>query len=73
MSATDFSNVVSRLALRHRPDLLDYWSGALSAQRTPWWSVTQTNDQFTLFGEDDSTYLVARYENGRLYFKRHVY
>ena len=73
MPASDFTNLLSRLNLRHRPDLLEYWSRALHAQSTPWWTVTVTNDHNTVFGERPSTYLVARYEKGRLYFKCHVY
>ena len=59
--------------LRHRADLLQYWPSALHAQDAAWWTVTATNDSDTLFGEQSSTYLVARYESGRLFFKRHVY
>ena len=73
MSESEFTNLAIRLNLRHRPDLLEYWSSALRAQSTPWWIVTETNDQNTVFGERPSTYLVGRYENGRLYFKCHVY
>ena len=69
----DFVALVQQLGLRHRADLLEYWPSALRAQDATWWTVTATNDSDTLFGEQSSTYLVARYESGRLFFKRHVY
>jgi hypothetical protein len=73
ISRQDYMTLVQQLGLRHRADLLDYWPLALTAHETPWWTVTQTNDLDTLFGEQPSIYFVARYEGGRLYFKRHVY
>jgi hypothetical protein len=73
MTRQEFAALAQQLSLRHRVDLLDYWPSALHAQDAAWWTVTATNDSDTLFGEQPSTYLVARYESGRLFFKRHVY
>jgi hypothetical protein len=74
ISRDDFQSLVSQLGLHHRSDLLEYWSGALTAQNTPWWTVSTVNDADTWFGDSvPSTCIVARYEGGRLYFKRHVY
>lgn len=73
MTRQEFAALAQQLSLRHRVDLLEYWPAALHAQDAAWWTVTFTNDSDTLFGEQPSTYLVARYENGRLFFKRHVY
>jgi hypothetical protein len=74
ISREDYQRLVSQLGLRHRPDLLEYWSDALTAHNTPWWTVSPVNDADTHFGDsEESTYIVTRYERGRLYFKRHVY
>jgi hypothetical protein len=73
ISREDFSAVAQQLKMQHRPDLLDYWGSALRAHDVPWWHVTVTNDADTLFREENSTFLVARFEKGRLFFKRHVY
>jgi len=71
MPREDYQALVRRLGLRHRPDLLDDWSSALEAQDTPWWTVSAVN---TYFGDsEESTYIVTRYEDGRLFFKCHVY
>ena len=69
----EFATLSRELGLQHRPDLLQYWPGALGAQDIAWWTVRSTNDADTLFGEEESTYLVARYESGRVFFKRHIY
>lgn len=74
ISRDDYQRLVSQLGLRHRADLLEYWSGALAAHNTPWWTVSSVNDADTYFGDSEaSTYIVTRYEGGRIYFKRHVY
>jgi hypothetical protein len=73
MTRQDFATLAQQLKLQHRGDLLEHWPAALRALDVSWWKVTSTNDSDTLFGEEPSTYLVARYENGRLFFKRHVY
>lgn len=74
MPHEDFAQIVGRLGLWRRSDLLEYWSSALNASNCPWWTVTSTNDADTYFGDAEaSTYLVARYEGGRIYLKRHVY
>jgi hypothetical protein len=73
ISSADYMVLTQQLNLRHRADLLEYWSGALTARDIPWWTVTVTNDSATLFAEQPSTYIVTRYEGGRLYFKRHMY
>jgi hypothetical protein len=74
MTRDDFLGIVKRLGLRNRPDLLDYWPTALDNHSTPWWAVSSANDEDTYFGDsEESTYFVARYEGGRLYFKCHVY
>lgn len=74
MSRADFEKMVSGLCLRNRPDLLQYWLTALRGADIEWWDVSDTNDQDTYFGDcDESTYLVVRFENERMFFKRHVY
>ena len=74
ISRDDYQRLVSQLGLRHRPDLLEYWHSALAAHNTSWWTVAPVNDADTYFGDSEkSTYIVTRYEDGRLYFKRHVY
>jgi hypothetical protein len=75
MSETDFRGLVQRMGLFNRADLLDYWSTALHAPSdVASWDVSATNDANTFFGDQrHSTYLVARYERGRMYFKVHVY
>ena len=74
ISREDYQQIVTKLKLYHRPDLLEYWPSALRAHNNQWWTVSSINDADTYFGDSEhSTYLVARYENGRIYFKRHVY
>jgi len=73
ISSADYMVLTQQLSLRHRADLLEYWPSALAAHDTAWWTVTVTNDSATLFAEQPSTYIVTRFEGGRLYFKRHVY
>lgn len=74
ISGEDYKAMVARLGLQYRSDLLDYWPAALDAHDISWWTVTRTNDANTLFGDSESsTYIVTRYENGRLFLKRHVY
>jgi len=74
ISRGDFQRIVSQLGLRHRSDLLEYWPGALTAHDTPWWTVSSVNDSDTYFGDSvESTYIVARYEGGRIFLKYHVY
>lgn len=75
MPESDFQALVQKLGLVHRADLLDYWPSALRApDDLRSWNVTETNDANTYFGDQrHSTYLVARYENGRMYYRVHVY
>jgi hypothetical protein len=75
MSESDFRALVQRMGLFHRPDLLEYWLFALRAPTDiQSWKVTEINDENTFFGDQrESTYLVARYEGGKMYFKVHVY
>lgn len=74
MSRGEYQQLVRQLGLRRRRDLLDYWPSALAAHDTPWWAVSAINDEDTYFGDSEtSTYIVTRYENGRLYLKHHVY
>lgn len=69
----DFNELTARLKLNYKADLISLWPSALEAHDVSWWSVSKLNDTNTLFGEEPSTYLIARYEGGKLYFKRHVY
>jgi hypothetical protein len=75
MPEADFQQLVVKLALVHRPDLLQYWPNALGAPKEiEWWNLNQVNDENTFFGDQrHSTYLVARYEGGKMYYKVHVY
>lgn len=75
MSESDFRGLVQQMGLSNRADLLDYWPMALRAPNDIGsWDVSETNDANTFFGDQrHSTYLVARYERGRMYFKLHVY
>lgn len=74
MPEADFRVLVRRIGLFHRPDLLEYWPGALDAHGVVSWHASAINDDGTFFGDQrPSTYLVARYEGGRMYYKVHVY
>lgn len=75
MTEDDFAGLIQRMGLLHRPNLLNYWSGALRAPKdVRFWNVSEINDENTFFGDKrHSTYLVARYERGKMYYKVHVY
>jgi hypothetical protein len=75
MSEADYKQLVKRMGMVHRADLLDFWSFALSGpENVDWWKVSSINDANTVFSDKkDSTYLVARYEDGKMYFKVYVY
>ncbi|MEO8352447.1 MAG: hypothetical protein ABI680_11995 [Chthoniobacteraceae bacterium] len=74
ISRNEYQQIVSQLGLRRRADLLEFWAVALRAYDTPWWTVSSVNDADTYFGDsEESCYIVTRYEDGRIYFKRHVY
>ena len=75
LPGSDFQALVRKMGLLHRADLLDHWPAALRAPNDlRSWTVSETNDANTFFGDQRrSTYLVARYERGRMYYKVHVY
>lgn len=71
---SDFDLLVLKLKLRNREDLLTFWRSAFLGKDISWWTVSSVNDSDTFFGDSEhDTYLVARYEAGRIFFKRHVY
>ncbi len=68
-----FREVTSKLGMSNRNDLLTIWPEALTGAPS-WWTVSNTNDTNTFFADRPKEFskVVARYENGTMYFKRHV-
>jgi len=81
----DFYNLVKQLELVQKPDLLEFWPEALEREPSPFeddefnelWDVKNIVNEDTYFGEkrkeEETTYIVVKYENGKLYFKKSIY
>ena len=65
--------VITKLQMTNRVDLMTLWPTALESD-LPWWTVSRVNDTNTFFADRPKEYskVVARYENGTFYFRRHV-
>ena len=75
----DFYNFVEQLNLTNRPDLLEFWPEAFDwydshpeHRFVKLWDVTKTVDDKTFYGRSsqEETYVVAKYENDKLYIKK---
>ena len=79
LSIEDFYNFVEQLNLTNAPDLLEFWPEAFdwydSHPEHPFiklWNVTNTVDDKTFYGQSsqEEIFVVAKYENGKLYLKK---
>ena len=79
----DFDDLVEKLKLVERPDLLEVWPDAFDMApydfNEKWgyngfWDVTNTVDEDTYFGEsaENESQMVFKYENGKLYIKKEI-
>ena len=75
----DFYNFVEQLNLANTPDLLEFWPEAFDWYDShpkhalvKLWDITNTVDDKTFYGRnsDEEIYLVAKYENEKLYLKK---
>jgi hypothetical protein len=76
LSEKDFHFIVNKLSLDQEEDLLEKWPDAFNCRdvdfREKYWSVTNEINQYTYYYEypHEMTRLLAKYEDGKLYFKR---
>jgi len=79
----DFYDLVEKLGLIKKPDLLEIWPEAFECQpgspfeeKDHWfyefWDVEKTANEDTFYNEipEEETYTAMKYENGKLYFKK---
>jgi hypothetical protein len=73
ISRSNFLSIATSLSMSNRADLLTIWPQAFES-KVPWWNPTPINDTNTYFADRPKEYsrVLARYENGTLYFKRDV-
>ena len=73
MPRTGFLEVMTKLDMTNRTDLLSVWPNAFDSS-VPWWQPTHTNDTNTFYANRPNEWskVFARYENGEMYFKRTV-
>ena len=72
MSWVQYEQFKSAGQFAYRPDLLSYWPGSLDAPPGFPWMAKPVNDEFTVYREAKGVLDVARWENGRLFFRHHV-
>lgn len=70
----DFLDLTKSLGMTNQPDLFQKVPSALIATNLDWWTVAPSNDTNTVAAERPSefSWIISRYENGRIYFHRHM-
>lgn len=73
ISQPEFREITTNLQMSYRRDLLTDWPTALEST-VPWWNPSPVNDTNTVYANRPLEFsrVVARYENGTMYFKRNV-
>ena len=72
MTRDQFDQFRTAGGLTHRADLVEYWPGSLDAPPGFPWMAHPINDEFTVYRQANDALDVARWEDGRLYFRHHV-
>lgn len=70
----DFVDFTKTLGMTNQPDIFQKVPEALQATNLDWWTVSVTNDTNTVAADRRSefSWIISRYQNGRIYFHRHM-